>query len=75
MTEKQRKCIDWICDMLEIEFTGTTKKDAWEFINKYKDEADRLEKEYESRYGRICLGINEDFNWDWVKSPWPWERM
>ena len=43
--------------------------------NQYKDEADRLEKEYESRYGRICLGINEDFNWDWVKSPWPWERM
>ena len=43
--------------------------------NQYKEEADRLEKEYESRYGRICLGINEDFNWDWVKSPWPWERM
>ena len=43
--------------------------------NQYKEEADRLLKEYESRYGRICLGINEDFNWDWVKSPWPWERM
>ena len=43
--------------------------------NQYKEEADRLEKEYESRYGKICLGINEDFNWDWVKSPWPWERI
>lgn len=46
MTEKQRKCIDWICGMLEIKFTGTTKKDAWEFINKYKDEADNLKNTY-----------------------------
>lgn len=39
MTEKQKRCIDWICGILEIEFTGTTKKEAWEFINQYKDEA------------------------------------
>ena len=19
-------------------------------------------------------GINDDYNWGWVKSPWPWER-
>ena len=43
--------------------------------NQYKEEADRLTNEYESRYGRICLGINEDYEWDWVKSPWPWERI
>ena len=43
--------------------------------NKYKEEANNLQNEYESRYGRISLGINEDFNWDWVKSPWPWERI
>ena len=43
--------------------------------NQYKEEADRLEKEYESRYGKICVGINENYNWDWVKSPWPWERI
>ena len=29
--------------MLDIEFTGTTKKDAWEFINKYKDEAHEVQ--------------------------------
>ena len=28
--------------MLDIEFTGTTKKDAWEFISKYKDEAHEI---------------------------------
>ena len=43
--------------------------------NQYKEEANNLQNEYESRYGRISLGINEDFNWDWVKSPWPWERI
>lgn len=39
MTEKQKSYIDWICRMLKIKFTGKTKKDAWEFIDKYKDEA------------------------------------
>ena len=43
--------------------------------NQYKDEEDRLIKEYESKYGKICLGINENNTWDWIKSPWPWERI
>ena len=43
--------------------------------NQYKDEADRLTNEYEREYGRICLDINEGYTWEWVKSPWPWERM
>ena len=38
-----------------------------------KDEEDRLVKEYESKYGKICLGINDNFNWEWINSPWPWE--
>ena len=42
--------------------------------NQYKEEADKYTNEYESRYGKICLGINDDYNWGWVKSPWPWER-
>lgn len=42
MTEKQKRCIAWICDILDIEYTGTTKRDAWEFINKYKDEAHEI---------------------------------
>lgn len=42
--------------------------------NQYKDEEERLTKEYELKYGKICLGINDTFSWDWIKSPWPWER-
>ena len=43
--------------------------------NQYKEETNKLIKEYESKYGKICLDINEDYYWDWVKSPWPWERI
>lgn len=41
--------------------------------NQYKEEADRLTGEYESKYGKICLGINDNYTWEWNKSPWPWE--
>ena len=43
--------------------------------NQYKNELDRLVKEYENKYGKICLGINENYTWDWVNAPWPWERI
>ena len=43
--------------------------------NQYTEEANRLIVEYESKYGKICLGINESYNWEWIKSPWPWERI
>lgn len=39
MTEKQKNYIDWICNVLDIKFKGTTKQEAWKFINEYKDEA------------------------------------
>lgn len=44
-------------------------------FNQYTDETNRLTLEYEREYGKICLDINESYTWDWVKSPWPWERM
>ena len=43
-------------------------------FNQYKDEENRLIYEYEQKYGKICLDINESYTWEWVKSPWPWER-
>ena len=42
--------------------------------NQYKEEEENLLKEYEDKYGKICLGINENYTWDWIKAPWPWER-
>jgi hypothetical protein len=43
--------------------------------NQYKEEANRLTYEYEKEFGKIELNINESYTWDWVKSPWPWERI
>jgi len=43
--------------------------------NQYKEEENRLIKEYENEYGKISIGINEDYTWDWIKAPWPWERI
>lgn len=47
MTEKQKKCIDWICDILDIKYNGGNNRyDAWRFINDYIDIA---KKEYEEK--------------------------
>lgn len=43
--------------------------------NQYKEEENKLLKEYESKYGKIILDINENYTWDWGDSPWPWERI
>ncbi len=43
MTEKQKKCIDWICMVLDVEYKGgDNKRNAWEFI---KDNIDSAKKE------------------------------
>ena len=44
-------------------------------FNQYTDEANELINEYERKYGKINLGINESYTWEWVKNPWPWERI
>lgn len=59
LTEKQKKYIDWICEMLDIEFTGITKKDAWEFINQHKDEA--YEIKMGSYYSHAYYDGSDDF--------------
>ena len=43
--------------------------------NQYKEEAINTQKKYEEKYGPIELGINESYNWEWINSPWPWERI
>lgn len=57
MTEKQRDCIDWICETLGVKYYGKdTKQDAWTFINKFIDRAKEVCNE-SSFYGAwgMCL--------------------
>lgn len=42
--------------------------------NQYTEEANKLKKEYESKYGPIDLDINNEMTWQWIDNPWPWER-
>ena len=44
-------------------------------FNQYTEESNRLINEYEREYGKINLGINESYTWEWINSPWPWERI
>ena len=41
-TDKQLSCIKWICIILDLEFTGKTKFDAWKFINENKEKAEEV---------------------------------
>lgn len=46
MTEKQRNCIDWICNTLRIKYCGKdTKDDAYRFISKFIDRAKEVQRE------------------------------
>ena len=57
MTEKQKSCIDWICDTLGVKYFGKdTKQDAWKFINKFIDKAKEVAREnaiYEAYWAQI----------------------
>ena len=44
-------------------------------FNQYKEEANKFEKMFESKYGPLEININESYNWEWINSPWPWERI
>ena len=48
-------------------------KSALEFYNKYKKAEDRAISEYEQRYGKIRLGMDES-SWQWTQGPWPWQE-
>lgn len=43
-------------------------------FNQYKEEANKLTKEFESKYGPITVDINNEMYWKWIDNPWPWER-
>lgn len=42
--------------------------------NQYKEQENKYLKDYEDKYGFITLNINNNNNWQWINSPWPWER-
>lgn len=46
-------------------------------LNKYKVCADKLRKltkEYENKYGPLCIDSADYNTFKWIESPWPWEK-
>ena len=55
--------------------THPDDKDAIAMFHKMHKKATELKMEYESKYGPLTASSsdNPDF-WDWISSPWPWEK-
>lgn len=41
--------------------------------NEYSKKAVALIEEYQKLYGPLTVNFTSD-TWDWLESPWPWER-
>lgn len=45
------------------------------YFEKHKAEYEKVEAEYVEKYGPItAVQSNNDKKWEWVKTPFPWER-
>ncbi|ADU21494.1 spore coat protein CotJB [Ruminococcus albus] len=52
-----------------------TCKMGLEYFRKHKAEKEKLEKEYNEKYGPLTAESSEGTNkWEWVMRPFPWER-
>lgn len=46
-----------------------------EYFRKHKEEYEKLLKEYTEKYGPVTFrDSTAEKKWDWVVSPFPWER-
>ena len=45
-------------------------------FNQYREEKERLTKDYESKYGPITLDSDSlnSYPWSWKDMPWPWDN-
>ena len=48
---------------------------AIEYFNDYKQELQKLWREYEEKYAPLTAGSRNPEFWEWIKNPWPWENM
>lgn len=59
-------------------YLDTHKEDqnALAFYKKHKQYYQKYKDEYVDKYGPLELGdcTGEEKCWEWVDSPWPWER-
>ena len=51
-------------------------QDAIKLFNQYREEKEKLTKDYESKYGPITLDSDSlnSYPWSWNNMPWPWDN-
>ncbi|MBQ4145481.1 MAG: spore coat protein CotJB [Clostridia bacterium] len=55
--------------------THPDDKDAIAMFHRMNDKATALKMEFESKYGPLTASASNDpDHWDWISSPWPWEK-
>lgn len=56
--------------------THPQDKDAIVMFHKMAHKANMLKQEYESKYGPLTAEASQDMErWNWLDSPWPWEKF
>lgn len=53
-----------------------TNRRAMELMREYRDKRAKLIAEYEQRYGKYIVNVNDvpmSGRWEWLDSPWPWD--
>ncbi len=48
---------------------------TFEKFKKYINEYNKLEMDIANKYGPLCLKETTKNNYDWLKNPWPWDKM
>jgi len=51
-------------------------QDGIKLFNQYREEKEKLKKDYESKYGPITLDSDSlnSYPWSWNDMPWPWDN-
>jgi spore coat protein JB len=45
-----------------------------ELFKSYTNEANKIQKQYEEKYGPLFIDNSITYPWSWNNSPWPWEN-
>ena len=54
--------------------THPYEKEAMSSYEQYKNQRKQILQEYEQNFGSIlAYDVNQENQWTWVESPWPWE--
>lgn len=54
----------------------SNNKELSNLFKQYEEEKERAVKDYEKKYGPLCVAssVNNENEWKWNQNPWPWEN-